>query len=351
MKRYILLILLLVAISGCNERKPHTPPIDSVSTLYSITHGSEGLNIHTLNTDGTIADSILLIGKARRIVCMSSSYAAYLSALGCDSTICGIAGTKYISDSAVIKRIDAGQIAEVGSDTYPDYEKILSLHPDIVATYSMPGSDFAPHLKTLGISVLTLNDYLENNPLGRASYIRIFGALTGKETEADSIFNSISERYDSLKNIVSDNIGKDGRNKVLINIPFSDVWYIPGGDSYMSRLVYDAGGEIVGAIPGKTVSGTISIEKAFELSKDADAWLNPGWCNSLNALYGENPLFASFGCTKNVYNNTLRTTPQGGNDFWESGALRPDLILSDLIRILHPDLLPEAELNYYIPVL
>ena len=46
-----------------------------------------------------------------------------------------------------------------------------------------------------------------------------------------------------------------------------------------------------------------------------------------------------------IYNNPLRTTPEGGNDFWESGAVRPDLILEDLIQVFHYD--GSGNLNYY----
>lgn len=193
-----------------------------------------------------------------------------------------------------------------------------------------------------------LNDYLENNPLGRASYIKLFGALTGKTSVADSLYEAVRADYDSLSAIVQGAVNQDnGRKKVLVNVPYSDVWYIPGGDNYMSRLIHDAGGEVLGVVAGKSESGTVSVEQAYLLSKDAQVWLNTGWFDSLNALYASSPVFGKFGCADNVYNNTLRTTPGGGNDFWESGAVRPDLILSDLIRILHPGLIQDAPLHYY----
>ncbi len=343
---YILIAAICTTmIAGCTSGS-HRNAQDSTA-LYSIDSCKTGKIIRIFNTDRSIADSIEVTCKFNRIICMSSSYVAYLSAIGCDSVICGISGTDYISDTAVARRVRDGHISEVGSDSAPDYEKILSLHPDLVAAYSIPGSGFIQHLKSLGIPVLTLNDYLENDPLGRASYIRIFGTLTGKERKADSVFTSVSKRYNEIKQSVAQNMQTE-RTRVLVNIPYSDVWYIPGGDSYMSKLVNDAGGEILGAIPAQSASGTISIEQAFELSQNADIWLNPGWCNSLQSLYGVNPLFASFGCSKNVYNNTLRTSPNGGNDFWESGALHPELILSDLAQIFHPGILPNSPLNYYL---
>lgn len=341
----LIIAICTVLFAGCASVSSRNST--KSATLYSIDSCKAGQIIRVFNTDGSIADSIEVTGEFNRIICMSSSYVAYLSAIGCDSVICGISGIDYISDSAVSKRIHDGEIAEVGSDAAPDYEKILALHPDLVAAYSIPGSGFIQHLKSLGVPVLTLNDYLENDPLGRASYIRIFGALTGKEREADSVFISISESYNSIKQIVRQNT-QTRNTKALINIPYSDVWYIPGGESYMSKLINDAGGEVLGSIPEQSASGTISIEQAFELSREADVWLNPGWCNTLKSLYSVNPLFESFGCARNVYNNTLRTSPNGGNDFWESGALHPELILSDLVQIFHPGILPNTPLNYYI---
>lgn len=343
-KSALIIVICAALFVGCTSGRSSSSTMST--TLYSIDSCKAGQIIRVFNTDSSIADSIEISKKFHRIVCMSSSYVAYLSAIGCDSVICGISGIDYISDSAVTRRIHNGEIVEVGSDSAPDYETILSLHPDLVAAYSIPGSGFIQHLKSLGIPVLTLNDYLENDPLGRASYIRIFGALTGKEREADSVFSYISERYNNLKQIVGQNT-QTRKTKALINIPYSDVWYIPGEDSYMSKLINDAGGEVLGSIPEQSASGTISIEQAFELSQEADVWLNPSWCNSLQSLYSVNPLFESFGCAKNVYNNTLRTSPNGGNDFWESGALHPELILSDLVQIFHPGILPDTPLNYY----
>jgi len=49
---------------------------------------------------------------------------------------------------------------------------------------------------------------------------------------------------------------------------------------------------------------------------------------------------------KQVYNFNKRLLPSTANDFWESAVARPDLLLADVIAILHPDLLPGYELVY-----
>ena len=169
---------------------------------------------------------------------------------------------------------------------------------------------------------------------------------------ADSLFAAIEERYlDLSSRVAAAGEGqKDFQRKVLVNIPYNDLWYVPGGDNYLSRLVRDAGGEVAGAKPGTADSRVMGIEEAFSLSRDAEVWLHPGWCRTRAQLRGVHPLFADFPVLgKAVYNNTLRTTPEGGNDFWESGVVRADRVLSDLVAILHPEVAAEP-LNYYLSV-
>lgn len=347
MKRILALTLaVLVLATGCAGRHGQADGrTEDGQVLYRIDSTERGYRISVLDTDGSIQDTLTVSGNMDRIVCMSSSYAACLSAIGSTGAICGISGVKYISDTAVCRLAGEGRIAEVGSDAMPDYERIAALKPDIVVAYRMPGSDMVQNLKSLGIRVLQLNDYLENSPLGRASYIRIFGVLTARLAAADSVFGAVSARYRQLADKVNADVSV---KKVLMNIPYADAWYVPGGDNYMSRLVEDAGGRILGSMPGQTESSIISTEKAFTLSREADLWLNTGWCDTMEQLYGSNAMFKSFGI-RNVFNNTLRVNGSGGNDFWESGAVHPDWILHDLLLIMHPELVSgdgEA-LHYY----
>lgn len=292
----------------------------------------------------TAADSITFTPPLRRLVCMSTSYIAYLSSVGAADAVCGVSGIRYLTDTCVRRRYEEGLVADVGSDAAPDYEKIVGLEPDLVLTYSMPGSAFVSHLRSLGIPVLVLDDYLENSPLARASYVKIFGSMTGRMAAADSVYDAVSQAYKKI----AAGVGDSPRVNVLMNIPYGDAWYVPGGENYMTHLVNDAGGDVLGAVPGKSESSVISVEQALGYSAEADIWLNTGWCDTRIDLYSQNPVFRSMQVPK-IFNNTLRVTQGGGNDFWESGAVRPDLILHDLVQILHhqkPD-----TLYYYKEVL
>ena len=288
---------------------------------------------------GAKDDTLEIVHPLRSIVCMSSSYIGFLDALGCDSVATAVSGLAYVSDPEV----RAGAV-DVGYDAALDYETILKLRPDLVLTYAVSSAEppYLSKLRDLGIRTAVVHEHLESHPLARAEYVKFFGLLTGREALADSLFAGVRDRY--LSRVAT----PEKPWKVLVNIPYADQWYVPGGDNYMTRLVRDAGGEVLGAVPGRFESSVISVEKAFEYAQEADCWLNPGWCVTKEQLRSVHPLFADFPVlSKPVWNNVLQSTPGGGNAFWETGPARPDLILEDLRAIFDG---AEVPMHYYLPV-
>ena len=301
---------------------------------FSIT---EKGSVVVYSPQGGVPDT--LTGPVERLICMSSSYVGYLDAIGAADCAVGVSGLDYLGNEAV-----RAHAAEVGYDAALDYEAVLQARPDLFLAYSVSAVEppYLAKLRDLGIRTVLLSEHLESHPLARAEYVKLFGALTGRLQEADSVFTAVRDHYLSL-------VQEEPRKKVLINIPYADIWYIPGGDNYMTRLVRDAGGEILGAAPGKAESGSIGLEEAYAFSQEADVWLNPGWCRTREQLRSVHPLFAHFPVLeKSVWNNTLQTTTGGGNRFWETGPVHPDWILEDLVHIFVED--PEAPMHYFLPV-
>ena len=288
---------------------------------------------------GGADDTLAIEAPLRSIVCMSSSYIGFLDALGCDSVATAVSGLTYISDPEV-----RAQAVDVGYDAALDYETILKVKPDLLLTYAVSTAEppYLAKLRELGIRTAIIHEHLESHPLARAEYIKLFGLLTGRSALADSLFADIRDRYLSL--VAETNAPQ----KALVNIPYADQWYIPGGDNYMTRLISDAGGSVLGAVPGRFESSVISVEKAYEYAQEADFWLNPGWCSTKDQLRSVHPLFADFPVIdKPVWNNTKQSTPGGGNAFWETGPARPDQILEDLRAIFDGTEVPGY---YYFPL-
>ena len=329
-----LLILGLLVSCGRNVQMPVPGGME-----YAQWFDLQGDRVIVHSPYGAADDTLVVNKPMRSIVCMSSSYIGFLDALGCDSVATAVSGLAYVSDPEV-----RAQAVDVGYDAALDYETILKVKPDLLLTYSVSAAEppYLAKLRELGIRTAVIHEHLESHPLARAEYFKLFGLLTGCTALADSLFADIRDRYLSL---VSET---DAPKKVLVNIPYADQWYIPGGDNYMTRLIHDAGGEVLGAVPGRFESSIISVEKAFEYAQEADFWLNPGWCSTKDQLRSVHPLFADFPVIdKPVWNNTKQSTPGGGNAFWETGPARPDLILQDLRAIFDGT---ECAMLYYFEV-
>ena len=320
--KYRILFPLLILLSSCVT---HTRPAAPGGMEYAQWFDLQGDKAIIVSPYGGTADTLEVTAPLRSIVCMSSSYIGFLDAIGCDSVATAVSGLAYVSDPEV-----QAHAVDVGYDAALDYETILNLRPDLVLTYAVSAAEppYLQKLRDLGIRTAVIHEHLESHPLARAEYIKFFGLLTGRKERADSLFADIRDRYLSLVK------ESDAPKSVLVNIPYADQWYIPGGDNYMTRLIHDAGGVVLGAVPGRFESSVISVEKAYELAQEADCWLNPGWCATKAQLRSVHPLFADFPVLgKSVWNNTKQSTPGGGNAFWETGPAHPDLILEDLRAI------------------
>lgn len=387
---YIFLATAFAAsVCGCVRNVSGDLPQDVIEPQFMniIPEADGGYSLVSISPFDGSRDTISISQPLGRLIVTSTSYIGFLDAVGADSVIVGVSGGEYVCDSSVTAGLSNGTVVDIGYDASPDYEKMMALKPDLLLTYSVSPvkSQFFSKLESLGIKTFIVNEHLERHPLARAAYIRLFGALTGNMAAADSVLKVVSDNYISLRDSVQGGLGandayasdkgelnagdeKQGSGgtegntpktrKILVNIPYKDLWFIPGQESYLTTLFKDAGGEILGAKAGSSVSGQISVETAYSLSKEADLWMNVGWCQTLEQLLSVNPLFEDFlrniqrnasaigysgtkGCATNscdtsasvVWNDNNRLNPKGGNDFWESGVVHPDLLLRDLIGI------------------
>lgn len=309
------------------------------NTLLRVTRPWQGDNTQEQNlaifTDEESATGYSgehIIGNAQRIVCMSTSHIAMLESLGLTEYIVGVSGKEYIMNSAVVGN---EAVLDVGYDSNMDFERLISLRPDIVLMYGITSENsiITAKLRELGIPYLYLGDYTEQSPLGKAEWIVAIAEIVGCRELGIEIFNDIVARYEELRGKVA----TTSRPKVMFNLPYQDVWYMPADDSYMVRLIEDAGGDYI--YKGKNLSsGTqgISLEEALLLVREADIWMNVGQCTTLDDLRAAAPHFSDCAVVRsgNVYNNNSRRTASGGSDFWESAIVHPDIVLNDLISIM-----------------
>ena len=310
---------------------------DSVTTQLFIARGGE------TPPEGFTGQTIT--GDARRVIAMSSTHIAMLHAIGESFRVVGVSGIDFISNPDIQARRDT--IGDVGYEGNINYELILSLDPDLVLLYGVNGaSSMEGKLKELGIPYMYVGDYLEESPLGKAEWIVALAEATGCRSDGEDVFADTATAYNDLKQKVADTTSYVP--SVMINAPYGDSWFMPSTGSYAARLIADAGGDYIYRNNTGNTSTPIDLEEAYMLASQSDIWINPGMAGSIDELKVACPKFADTRCVHNghVYNNTNRTTPAGGNDYYESAVVNPELVLRDLVKIFHPELV-EEDFVYY----
>ncbi len=305
--------------------------------------------LHNGTKPAGLADAITVQQPFRGVVCISTSHIAEMAKLGLTDSIAAVVNIPLLYDTTIVGKVNRKQIVNLGNDEI-NYEKLVELSPGFVITSG--GYDGGDKLKlklnSLHITSVVDLDYKEQDPLGRAEWLKYLAAFYDKENEADSIFKTIESNYLALKLKAA---ALTEKPTVFCNIPFKEIWYMPCGENYMAKLIEDAGGDFLwkNDKPNNLLNLNLDYELVYNRAASADYWLNPGFANSLNEIKAadrKNALFRAFKEVK-VYNNNKRNTPSGGFDFWETGAINPDKILADLIFIFHPELLPGHQLYYY----
>ena len=141
---------------------------------------------HNVQLPDTIPESQVIRVPVRRMVCMSTTHTAMLSALDEAGIIVGISGTGLVYDSLILDAVASGSIPDVGYESNLDKELIVSLKPDLLMAYGVGASsaEYLRKLTEMGVKVMYNADYLEEHPLARCEWIKVFGLLTGREAKS-----------------------------------------------------------------------------------------------------------------------------------------------------------------------
>lgn len=283
----------------------------------------------------------------RRMAAATSSCLPFLAMLHVEKALVGFAGCKLVTTPEIAAMIRRHQIAEIGSGANTmqivfNIEQIYSIQPEMIMVYA----NSYPKLMEAGFKSVVFTNYMEPTPLGCAEWIKFVAAFFNKEAEAERIFDKIANRYEEQA-AKTHEVAK--RPSVFCAMPFRGVMYVPGGKSYMAKFIEDAGADYLWTNDTTSGSLPLSVEQVIDRAKNADYWLDPGYSRSMSELAGVDQRFSVFKAfrTGQVYNNDAKVGPGGGNDFWETGEARPDLVLKDLISIFHPELLPSYRRMWY----
>ncbi|MDL2305554.1 ABC transporter substrate-binding protein [Bacteroides sp. OttesenSCG-928-D19] len=282
----------------------------------------------------------------RNMVVYTSVHSAVLDVLGATGDIVGVCESRYIKVPAVKEGLGNGSIQDLGEATSPNVERMIEIGAEVVLASPFDHGSYGP-VEKLGIPIIECADYMETDPLGRAEWIKFIGLLTGRTLQAESFFRETESNYLRVKALV-ENV--ESRPKLMTGMKFGSAWYVPAGESFMARVYKDAGADyLFSYLPGS--GGTpMSFETVLDKAIHADIWVmhyNREEDMTYDALKSDYSPYSQFDPFRNrrIYGcNTNHSL------YYEEVPIRPDYLLTELIAIFHPQLVPDYTFRYFTPL-
>ena len=285
-----------------------------------------------------------------KIVLTSTTFIPSLESLGEINSLVGFPGLDYISSSGARILIDENKITELGQNESINTEVLISLRPNVVIGFAVNNSNKTFNtIEKSGIPVLYNGDWTEETPLGKAEWIKYFGALFNKSDEAEKLFEEVASNYNEAKEIAAT---ASDIPTVLSGSMYKDQWYVPYGNSWSALFIKDANADYIYKDTSGRGSRALAFETVLSEAGNADFWISPGQFKSFSQLNESSLHYNRFKAVqeKRVYTYSNTFGPTGGAIYYELAPNRPDLVLKDLISIFHPGLLPEHELFFFKPL-
>ena len=333
MKKWHFIVLLLGLACVACQPATNTSALENTEGFnIEIQNDSTTITIYSPWQKGEVMQQLLFSQAYERIVCTSATHLGFISELGMTDKVVGVCRPDRIYN---LSEEDRERITDIGDDMQPSMEQILLLNPDLVILYTYAQGDPIPaQVEALGIPILYCNEWTETTPLARVEWIRVFGAVFGCSTKADSIYESVRDAYEQLK---VDSLKFKGKS-IMSGMSWRGTWYVPAGETFMGHLFRDAGAQYKYEDNPSTSSIPLTMEQAIQDFAQADVWVG---CEAtslkeLEAIDKKHTWFKAFQ-TGQVYNFRRRALPSGANDFWETGTVHPERILQDLQHILEGD--------------
>ena len=283
----------------------------------------------------------------KKVIVTSTTHIPSLESLGVESTLIGFPTTDYISSEKTRALIDAGKVRDLGSNQGLNSEVILDIQPDIIVGFSVDGDlKTYKNLEKNGQKIIFNADWTEKTPLGKAEWIKLFGALYDLDEKANEIFNAIEKEYNAALTLAKNT---KTQPTIFAGSIYKDQWFLPQGDSWAAYFLREANGNYLWKETTGTGSISLSFESVLDKAKDADFWIGPGQFTSIQEILDSNPNYIHFKAVhnKNIYSFSTKKGRTGGVIYYELAQNRPDLVLKDIVKILHPEVLPDYELFFF----
>ncbi|PJJ06982.1 iron complex transport system substrate-binding protein [Flavobacterium sp. 1] len=368
----VLLISVLFSFIGCKKNETKEV-INAVNTTNSIQYSKsltiykqDGYTVVTVSNpwpdavkdfkyilkekNGIVPDSLKKYTQInvplQSIVVTSTTNIPFLEMLGVEKKLVGFPHTDYVSSEKTRTLIDAGSVKNVGQNEKLNIEQLIELAPELIVTFGIDNNNPSiENLQKSGLKVLIQADWMEQSPLGKAEWLKLYGVLFCKEKEANQLFDNIVKEYNDAVKLVA---SQKPTSTVLYGSMYQDQWFVARGSSWVAQFMKDAKANYLWKDLEGTGSLGLSFENILDKAKTASFWIATGSFRSLSELGKANPHYSQFDAfaNKTIYTFEGKMGATGGTMFYELSPARPDLVLKDYIKIFHPELLTDYTFTF-----
>ncbi len=280
-----------------------------------------------------LPENVTVIKDPRNIYVAATGAMSLFDALGAVDSI-GFSGTDekgwYID--APKKAMESGSMEYAGKYSAPDFEKLLrgSCGLAVESTMILHSPEIREQLMNLGIPVFTDYSSYEGTAAGKSEWIYAYGAVLGREEEAERVFSKITDALDSYKSIAG-----SGKRVALFYFNNGGLAVIRSDEDYITDLIRQGGGENAFSEaadnPGDSTAITLPMESLYDIASDADYIIYnstiDGSVSSLNELLSKSELLKDLKAVKNGNVYLL------GKEFYQSTD-RLYLLAGDISKML-----------------
>ncbi|NOQ26051.1 MAG: ABC transporter substrate-binding protein [Bacteroidales bacterium] len=290
-----------------------------------------------------VPESVIIETPINSIACLFTTQLAFIKKLGVTNKLTGMSRIEYVKDSTIRDRIEKGEIIQFGEPENPDSEKLIAIDPDILMVSPFRDNKYQ-HIESAGIPLAVNGSYMEATPLGRAEWIKFVAYFFEMENDANQIFNEIEKQYLEVKNKVED---VDSKPSIFTGRKFSQVWHVVGNNSYMANYLKDAGFDYIWKDLDFYGSVPYEFESVYEKAAHADYWSFIEY-NEAEIRYSHiKKDFSSYADFDAFKNKQIIICNSKETPYFENGILEPHLVLSDFVKVAHPDILPDYKPKYF----
>lgn len=334
MKRIFLLLILFLFSVSCKKEIPQELNKNiTISSRVNYIENFDNLILTSGKFKNTIPSQKL---PFKTVMLLNSSLIGFFSELNLENKITGVSSPEYVFSEKIHQLIKENKIQNIGNEQKYNIEKILANKPDVIFTNYVPNfANTYDILKKNGIEVIFLDEFLEQNPLEKSKYLLLFGKLFGMEEKAEKAYQNIENNYKKIQTLSKNS---KSESLVLCNEMYGSQWFLPGGDSFVAKLINDAGGNYILKDNKESSSVPLSFEEVFVKAKKANYWINISPHKNKKELLTMNPNYSKMGAFNSgkLYMINNKENNQA-NDYFESGVVRCDLVLRDYFKIFHPE--------------